>query len=34
MLGLAYDMKKVPPEVISKRAHRTGDGTYSSLPHN
>ncbi|KAI5634426.1 fatty acid desaturase domain-containing protein [Phthorimaea operculella] len=28
-LGLAYDLKTVDPEVIKKRAERTGDGTYT-----
>ncbi|KAK3876781.1 hypothetical protein Pcinc_018458 [Petrolisthes cinctipes] len=27
-VGLAYDLKTVTPEMIEKRARRTGDGTY------
>lgn len=27
-LGLAYDLKTTPPEIIAKRLQRTGDGTH------
>lgn len=27
-IGQAYDLKKVSPEIIKQRVHRTGDGTH------
>ncbi|CAK9795435.1 Acyl-CoA Delta-9 desaturase [Anthophora quadrimaculata] len=32
-LGMAYDMKTVPVEVVKKRASRTGDGSRYSKPN-
>ncbi|KOB72504.1 Acyl-CoA desaturase BmorNPRE, partial [Operophtera brumata] len=28
MIGQAYDLKTVSPEIIKQRTHRTGDGTH------
>jgi stearoyl-CoA desaturase (delta-9 desaturase) len=30
-MGLAYDLKSVPDEIVYSRARRTGDGSHSII---